>query len=388
MDAADVEEMRDASSAIVALTRDGTLVWRVVLPSMKPLADFEVLVDAVGSEALRVEDMLRYDSGAAEIFDPNPIVANGGYTDRPRDRRDRDSALLTSLRTPVILERIEAGGECLKGDFVDARLGSGRRRVCRAGLDWTDVTRKQDTFEALMAYFHIDRTQAYIHSLGFTDVSNRRQVIVANAFPWDNAFFSLGSRRIELGSGEDDGEDADVIVHEYGHAIQHDQVRGFGRGLAAGSIGEGFGDYLAAAISAELSPGTSHEDNVCLFDWDGISWSRRKPPCGRRADVTKTIGQARRQPACREVHCLGEVWGSALYDLRLLLGEEGGMSVMDRVVIASNALLDAGTSFPAAAEALQQADEDLFPSGAAGDGVGAHFTEIHDEMVDRGFLNN
>jgi Zn-dependent metalloprotease len=48
----------------------------------------------------------------------------------------------------------------------------------------------------------------------------------------------------------DDAEDADVIVHEYGHAIQADQVPGFGAGGDAGGMGEGFGDYLAGTISA------------------------------------------------------------------------------------------------------------------------------------------
>jgi hypothetical protein len=52
-----------------------------------------------------------------------------------------------------------------------------------------------------------------------------------------------GDSEIKYGSGAvDDAEDADVILHEYGHSIQDDQVPGFGAGHQAGSIGEGFGD--------------------------------------------------------------------------------------------------------------------------------------------------
>ena len=48
--------------------------------------------------------------------------------------------------------------------------------------------------------------------------------------------------------GVDDAEDADVIVHELGHAIQDAQVPGFGPGTKTeqAAIGEGFGDFLAA----------------------------------------------------------------------------------------------------------------------------------------------
>ena len=58
---------------------------------------------------------------------------------------------------------------------------------------------------------------------------------------------------IKLGKGGvDDAEDAEVILHEYGHAIQDSQQVPFGYGasLEAGSIGEGFADYWAVTVSA------------------------------------------------------------------------------------------------------------------------------------------
>ena len=50
-----------------------------------------------------------------------------------------------------------------------------------------------------MAYFHIDRTQAYIQSLGFSDgqphgIDDRSQKVVADAFPADNSFYSPRTR--------------------------------------------------------------------------------------------------------------------------------------------------------------------------------------------------
>ncbi len=117
--------------------------------------------------------------------------------------------------------------------------------------------------------------------------------MVADAFKADNSFFSPATRKIKYGSGGvDDAEDADVILHEYGHAIQDDQVPGFGAGNQAGSIGEGFGDFWAAVMSS-LSPDTTNADDVCIFDWDGVTWGRFVPAfhrkCGRRADSQQTL---------------------------------------------------------------------------------------------------
>ena len=92
-----------------------------------------------------------------------------------------------------------------------------------------------------MAYFQINRAESYIQSLGFGDatangIDDRAQVAVADAFKDDNSFYSPATRKIKYGSGGvDDAEDADVILHEYGHAIQDDQVPGL-RGRPSGRL--------------------------------------------------------------------------------------------------------------------------------------------------------
>ena len=196
------------------------------------------------------------------------------------------------------------------------------------------MKRRKDRFEALMTYFHIDRAQRYIQRLGFgtgaaQGINKRTQLAVANAFRDDNSFYSPATRRIEYGSGGvDDAEDADVILHEYGHAMQDAQVRGFGHGNQAGAIGEGFGDYWAAAMSSR-SPGTRNRDDVCIFDWDGVTWGGFVPAfhrrCGRRADSGDTLPEAQ-SGLCspvQSIYCVGEIWSSALWDLRDGVGGEG-----------------------------------------------------------------
>ena len=123
----------------------------------------------------------------------------------------------------MTLERIIDNAKgCLKGQYVEALIGEQGKKACAPGYDFTAVTRSNDTFEALMAYFHIDRTRFYADGLGLSQpLRSKRQKVFVNAIPDDNSFYSSQTQQLVLGTGGvDDGEDADVIVHEYGHSLQ------------------------------------------------------------------------------------------------------------------------------------------------------------------------
>lgn len=363
---AGVTRLRATRSAGLAIRPGGggTLVWRVLIPAARPLGDFEVLVDALSGRVVSIRDLLqRSRKGHAQLYDPNPVAQSRRSAGVRRDHHDENTARLTALRRPVTLRNIRERQRCLRGKWVKAKLGSEARHVCKRGLDWWGVKRSQDRFEALMTYFHIDRAQRYIQSLGFgrgvaPGINKRSQVAVADAFRDDNSFFSPLTRRIRYGSGGvDDAEDADVIVHEYGHAMQDDQVRGFGYSYQAGAIGEGFGDYWAAVMSSR-SPRTGNRDDVCIFEWDGVSWGRFVPAfnrrCGRRADGNETRDQA--EAGCQfEIHCVGEFWASALWDLRDLIGGRA----FDTILLSSQFMYATDEHFDEAVVALIAADQDL-----------------------------
>jgi hypothetical protein len=383
-----VRELRDpapeATLAVDPSVRGGRLVWHVEISSSRPTADLETIVDAATGRVIDSRHLEVSDTATAMVFDPNPVVANGGTTGLADDK-DKDSPLLDSLRVPVTLDHLNAGMACLEGAFVRALVTRRSRPVCDPDRDFSDVTRSQVTFEALMAYFHIDRLQTYIQSLGVGDVNNRQTRVIANWFRFDNSFYLPRDETIRLGrGGVDDGEDADVIVHEYGHAIQDAQVRRYGRSRDARALGEGFGDYLAAVASAEFSPVSTHEDDVCIFDWDATAFSLGR--CIRRADMTRTLAEA--QAKCRrQIHCVGQVWSSSLFRLREALGDDAlGRSVVDRVVLASHFLEKRDVTFPEAGRAVECADEMLYPAGAVGDCVGEHHAAIHAELVSAGIL--
>ncbi len=58
---ADVRRVRGHRSASLAIAPGdgGRLVWRVVIPSARPLGDFEVLVDAVSGRVVHTRDLLQ-----------------------------------------------------------------------------------------------------------------------------------------------------------------------------------------------------------------------------------------------------------------------------------------------------------------------------------------
>ena len=381
------------SSRVIVPGDGGALAWRVLVPAARPLGDFEVLIDAASGNALAKRNLIRDLRGRAKLFVPNAVVANGGNSGLSDDH-DRNSPLLTRLRVPVTLKRLAAHQHCLKGEFAKVLLGRGERPVCKRGVNWSGVKRANDKFEALMAYHDIDREQSYVQRLGFDDVDNRRQVVLADRISDDNSFYSPFTRNLTLGTGGvDDGEDADVTTHEYGHSIQDAEAPSFlrGGGLQTGSLAEGSADYMAAVMSSRV-PGTSNTDDVCIFDWDGQAWGDFFPSdhrhCGRRADNPSTLAaEEANQIDCSnpaptipplDIHCVGTVWSSALWKLRGQLGDgAAGRSIIDRDLIASQMMYTSGESFHAAASALLAADLDLYG--------GAHQGTIESEMVARGF---
>jgi Fungalysin metallopeptidase (M36) len=352
----------------------GRLAWRVLLASGKPLGDFEVSLDARSGRVLSVRDLIRRATGSASLFDPNPLVTHGSSIGL-RDRHDRNSRLLQRQRVPVALPRLSDPRGCLKGAYVKVDLGRKERRVCKRSLDWS-VGRSAERFEALMAYYHVDRTRAYLESLDLENGLRKRPVLVhANAIRADQSFFSPRTKELTFGTGGvDDGEDGDVVVHEYGHSVQDQQVSRFGRRPQGAAMGEGWGDYLAAVMS-QRTTGGSEKFDPCVFEWDATSYTRNR--CLRRTDTDLTKKQAKHR-CFGDEHCVGEAWSGALWDLRPLLGSDGaGHVITDRVVLQSHLLLTRNSNLRDGARALIAADALLYG--------GAHAASIEAEMVQRGF---
>jgi Zn-dependent metalloprotease len=172
-----------------------------------------------------------------------------------------------------------------------------------------------------MAYYWVTEAQRYIQSLGFGStlrpVNKESQDIRINQWGADNSFSWDKKDLLKFGKGGvDDAEDAEVVLHEYGHAIQDSQQEpfGYGFGFEARAIGEGFADYFAVTVSNVLAP---TPDAPCVADWDAVSYTSAVPHCLRRTDLDLHY-PANVNP--NSVHSTGRIWSRALWDIRGALG--------------------------------------------------------------------
>ena len=136
-------------------------------------------------------------------------------------------------------------------------------------------TRCDLEFESVNAYYHITKFQEYIgDALCFPTYSDTINVLEVDAHALNNddnsrfeePAFPLDPANILFGEGGvDDAEDADVIIHEYGHYISFQANNTNQQTGERAAIDEGFGDYLAASYSMSID--SFNWDS--LFSWDG-----------------------------------------------------------------------------------------------------------------------
>ena len=325
------------STKLVIYAESGTptLAWEVILPTPGPTWQLFVHAEKGGILA-PAKDLNRYVTGTGKVFLVNAVVATRDNT--LRDNKDAASAVPSSAYRMVNLMGLDGTG-FLDGSFASS--SASKKRVSSASQSFV-FDRSQNGFSETMGYYFLDYAQRYIQSLGFTSVNNRQQVFSIDRYNKDNSFYESSTKAITYGiGGVDDAEDAEVIWHEYGHSIQDNQVPGFGRSLEAGSMGEGFSDYLAGSLGAQLSGGFQ---DLCIADWDSVSYSSTNPPCLRRLDSTKHYPE----DIANDEHDDGEIWSAALWQIR---GEISAARA-DTIILQHHFLLTEDASFNQAADAL------------------------------------
>ncbi len=307
------------------------------------------LIDARSGAVIRRDVVIREATGTGRVFDPNPVVTLRDQS--LTDQRDADHPALQPAYLIRTLTNLDGSGY-LRGDFADVTGTTGR--AFSADLEFL-YGRTDERFEQVMAYHAVTGAQAYIQSLGFTDLNNEPQDVRADRFGGDNSFFFPKQDFIVVGKGGvDDGEDADVIWHEYGHAMHESQVPGFGLGHDAGAIGEGFGDYWAVTMSVPVNGGY---EVPCVADWDSVSYTDTVPHCLRRVDLDLTV-----EDAPGGIHHDGQIWSRALWDLQQALGR----TAADRIILEAQFSFAPDTSWRDAALDTVGAAQALGGTGAAG----------------------
>ncbi len=316
---------------------------------------------------------------SAQVFDPDPrTTLNDGSLVDTSTAGSFNAAYLTRTLRDVTF----AGGTySLTGPWVTIADISAPTTAPSTTTDgqW-NFARGNNAFNDAMTYFHIDQSQRYMQSLGFTGSKAIQdgsiQVDSDGVDGGDNSFFSPADNHLEFGhGGVDDNEDADVILHEYGHAIQWD-INNNWDGGDTGAMGEGFGDYWAGSYSYS-TPNGQIFNPAWVFTWDGHNsfWpGRQMDRTDFQYDPNATYG------AHDEVGgVLGdELWSTPLFQSLVSLMAAGvPRSQVDQIVLESHFGLGTGMRMPEMAQATVDAAAALFPSGDHANVFLSKFVEVN-----------
>jgi hypothetical protein len=374
------------------------LAYQVLILTREPEHDWQIIVDAYTGDVLEKKDLIFHIDGQGLVFDPNPVVTANNNTYRDPDAVASTCGFSGTSRATIDAERVtrtlrditfSGGTHKLEGPFVKLR-NFGTPNIAppeEANANDFNYSSGDPRFEAVMVYYHVDTIQRYIQSLGITTAHNSQ--IEADAHDetgGGGAFFSPGDRGIHFGSSgtcrPDRAEDGDVMLHEYGHAIQNNQVPGWGvtnpvTGRAeTRAMGEGFGDILACVFFAEMAGGFQREvfEDWIFGDVAGL----------RRVDGTKVY------PAdwVNQEHGDGEIWSAALWNIYRTIGGDSSITsdrqaaryTLLKSLILSHHRLAADASMPEGAEAIMEENAEL------DDFHGRNLMEMLNSFHDRGLL--
>ena len=186
-------------------------------------------------------------TGTGQIFMVNPVQSSGDQD--LTDAKDANTTRAGAEYTTAELRNLDGSGT-LSGEWVNVRTTTGTPAY--SPTNTFVYTRDQDQFEQVMGYFWVNQAQEYLQSLGFAPAVSpailaRPYDLRIDQYGVDNSYMTDKGDYIRLGKGGvDDAEDAEVIMHEYGHAIHARPGRRLtAPAIDAGAIGESFGDYFA-----------------------------------------------------------------------------------------------------------------------------------------------
>lgn len=397
-----------AMSAAIVAPRAGHLVYlnengqarlasRVVVEE-RPNRPYAKYYDAATGVLIR-SDALFWSAKQGRVFDPNPVAK----LNNPALQDDNGSAAAVpdSAYSIVDLPDLAPSGP-LSGPYVQMVDIEPPHPPMADASQSLMFDRSQPQFQEVNAYYHLDRAQRYLQSLGYTGA---RQ-LVAYAVPVDahgaegsdNSYFISGFTpgRGELvfgDGGTDDAEDSDIMLHEYGHAIQESIAPGVWGGSSSSqsrALAEGSADYWSFSSTYEQTI-PSGRDPFCIGDWDARCWNDDPSQfcgypsgadCLRRIDSSKTMADFINSDAPGTEHQNGEIWSSALREIFMAMtkryGTDPGKRLADSVVLEGMFGLPANPTYAGFGRNLLAADRAL-------DG-GADVDTICSAMVSRSIL--
>jgi hypothetical protein len=309
----------------------------------------------------------------ALVYLPNPLTkANTIYQvgTNYADNNDATNADLDALRDTVDVDvTYDNGVFSLANPFVI--ISEHSLPVVAPVTETTPFffyDRSQSGFEDVNVLYHITKQQKYIQSLGFMDIVNYQIPIDCHGFNGaDNSAFTSGTNPPSIIFGEggvDDAEDADVIIHEYSHAIMHSASPNTNFGTERNAMDEAFGDYMAASYAMLYDD--YHNDYA--FKWDGHNeyWPGR-------LTVSNAI-----YPDDLQYHLYRDapIWSSAIMRIERNIGRDKTVSIA----------LEAAYSFSSNMTMAQAAELYITTDSLIYNGI--HYAEICWTFKDKGMVSS
>jgi PKD repeat protein len=346
---------------------------------------WEVLTDATTGEIFRIEDIARYNqpkeagsvNGKGWVFDPDPVTSARAAYGQPgfTDNFDNDSPQLTAQLFERVLRDIAydpmTGKYTLKGpnaEIVDVEAPyTGLHQLDSSTFHFT---RSQPTFEAVMCYYHIDKSMRYVNdTLGFPlrplpySGGVRFDPHGANTWAlWDGHIaFSSPSNKV------DNAEEGKTIMHELFH-LMHDWLSAYSLSLVDG-LGEGCADYWGQSYTRAYHYFAPTDQQ---YNWDYV-WGGF--PIGGNS-YHRVTNWPNHYPDQLTGYPWddGQMWSSSLMSIYDAIGREA----TDRLLLECLSMTDINSSQRDAAFAFIQADKDLYG--------GAHLATIVPVFSARGYL--
>jgi len=375
--------VHDEQLVAVNIAGEARPAWRVIVEANphEPVAHY---IDASTGALLLSQPLFAHITAKGRVFDPNPVAK----LNDPSLRDQNDSVVATPEAAYSLVDLLDLNPTgMLAGPNVQIVDTDSPVTAHADPSQPLLFDRSQPQFEEVNVYFHIDRSQHYMQSLGYK--GPRR--IVAYAIPVDPHSLSGADNSIYVGSavagqgklyfgdgGVDDAEDSDIVLHEFFHSVQDWIAPSVFFGLSssqARALGEGFSDYWAYSSNYEPGFGTGR-DPYCLAEWDArCAGDESSQNCGypvgadclRRVDSTKTMNDYSNAEISGTEHKNGEIWSSALREIFDALvrrhGATDGRRLADMLVLES--MFGAPSSPTYAAIAGQLLDADRVLNGAS-----------------------
>lgn len=304
-----------------------------------------------------------------KIFNPDPLTtARSQYVAPYLNYNKLDTPSLNNERKDLILNlKLDSIGNFVaENDYVLVKdvMGPIAEPFVVRYKDSLLVKRNTDIFKQEMALYHINQYQNYIQSLGFKNLKNQLWVDPLGDFGEDSRFeFSTENPYILLGiGGIPDAEDADVITHEYTHAVAFYIAPNTIDGEERIGIDEGNADIMAVLYSRKLSDYNWRK----VFNWDGNeTWN------GRNTLNTKNY----LNDFVLQRYSLGNIWSGAVTDI----AEEIGIDTTVTLLLTAMASLQTNMTIPQFANMFIQADSILYNK--------YHYGSIKNSFVNRKIIN-